>query len=189
MIKEEYIAGIVDGEGSFTLQISERKWKDGRTGIGLNPRVQIGFKHSANEEEVLKKIQEHLGGGKIYISNKDKPNAMMVLWTTNTADTIRYCEMLLPHLIIKKRQAGMLLEACKLIRTRTEERAGKFLGKGTKIYSEQDYQKLVEISTTMNEGRQIERWRNAKGRNKDYYLDLVRRMFAKWTNGKFPDDQ
>ena len=104
---------------------------------------------------------------------------MVVLWTTNYADTIRYCEKLLPHLIIKKRQAGMLLEACKLIKTRTEARAGKLVEKGTKIYSEEDYSRLVKISITMNEGRQIERWRNAKGRNIAYYLDLVKRMFSK----------
>jgi hypothetical protein len=179
MITEEYIAGIVDGEGSFTLQISERKWKDGRSGIGLNPRVQIGFKHCPDEEDVLNQIKERLGGGKIYISNIGKPNAAMVLWTTNYADTIRYCEKLLPHLIIKKRQAGMLLEACQLIKTRNEERAGKWVEKGTKIYTEEDYSKLVKISTTMNEGRQIERWRNAKGRNIDFYLELVKRMFGK----------
>jgi len=177
MMTDEYIAGIVDGEGSFTLQISERKWKDGRTGIGLNPRVQIGFKYNTNEEVVLKEIQKRLRGGKIYFVNNGKSNAAIVFWTTNVADTIRFCEMLIPHLLIKKRQAKMLLESCKLIKTKIEGRAGTFLQKGTKFYSKDDYYKLVEISTTMNEGLQIQRWRNAKGRNKDYYLDIVDRMY------------
>jgi hypothetical protein len=177
MITVEYIAGIVDGEGSFSLQISPRKWKDGRKGIGLNPRVQIGFKHDTYEEEVLIKIKEFFGGGKIYISNKGKPYAMMVLWTTSRNDTIMFCEKLIPYLIIKKRQAEMLLEGCKLMRNRFEERGGRFVQKGTKIYSKEDYIKLIEISTTMNKGRQIKRWREKRGRNKEYYLDLVGRLF------------
>jgi hypothetical protein len=177
MVTPEYVAGLVDGEGSFTLQIHETKWKDGRHGIGLNSRVQIGFSHRPKEEEVLKKVQKLLGGGKIYISNKGTDKAMIVLWTTNYDDTIKFCEMLIPHLIIKKRQAKMLLEAAKLIKKRHESR-DTFMTKGTQIYSKADYTKLIEISTTMNQTTQVQRWRNAKGRNKDFYLAMLDTMYT-----------
>lgn len=63
-----YICGFVDGEGCFTIIISKHKTKK----LGLDARLHFEIELRADDEEILKSIQETLGCGRIYHINYDK---------------------------------------------------------------------------------------------------------------------
>ena len=133
--------------------------------------------YKTHETEVLKGIQETLGGGRMYVSNEGTDKSIVSFFTTRIDETIKLCEMLIPHLIIKKTQAEKLLCVCNLMRLRLDN-SGKFRQKTTEIYTKEDMQKIIITATTMNKGLQSTRWRETKGRNTDYYLELVDKMYG-----------
>lgn len=97
----QYIAGFADGEGTITFART-------RTGAGnpmLKPRFLIGQKKS----EVLYMIQEKVGDGYVLLSNK----GLYVYQHDGVRKLPPLLESLLPFLIIKKRQAEILLDYCK----------------------------------------------------------------------------
>lgn len=178
MKSPEYIAGIIDGEGSLMLQLSEKQHKDGTVGLHFNPRVSICFKHKEREEKLLYDIQKTINGGRIYISNIGTDKAIVSFYTTRIFDTLKLCELVKPYLCLKEKQADMLIEACKLIQERHRGYGMTSGVKGIRTFSKEDYQKLVTIATTMNAGLQSTRWRETKGRNTEYYLKLVDKMYG-----------
>ncbi len=64
----DYVCGFVDGEGCFTICISKHKTKK----LGLDARLHFEIELRADDEEILKSIQETLGCGRIYHINYDK---------------------------------------------------------------------------------------------------------------------
>lgn len=172
-----YIAGLIDGDGSFQLQIKFRDRKN-KT-FQINPRVQIGFKYLLKEEKLLYQIQKYFNAGKIYISNKDdKEKAVIRFWTTNLADTIKVCEEIIPYLVLKKEQAKKLLSVCKLMRSKKSKRYCKGLTTTSfDIYSKDEMLKIVDIATTMNVGMQTNRFRKARGRDTQYYINQLRQIY------------
>lgn len=64
----DYICGFVDGEGCFTIVISKHKTKK----LGLDARLHFEIELRADDEELLKNIQETLKCGHIYHLNYDK---------------------------------------------------------------------------------------------------------------------
>lgn len=171
-----YIAGLIDGDGSFQLQIKFRDRK--KKTFQINPRVQIGFKHLPKEEKLLYQIQKHFNAGKIYISNKGKENAKIVFWTTNLDDTIKVCKLVIPFLRLKKKQAKKLLSVCRLMRSKRSKRYCRgFTTTSFDIYSKAEMLKIVEIATTMNEGMQTNHFRKAKGRDTQYYINQLNQIY------------
>lgn len=58
----DYIAGFIDGEGSFSIIIAKHKQKK----LGLDARLNFGIELRDDDSEILLKIQETLGCGRIY---------------------------------------------------------------------------------------------------------------------------
>ena len=174
-ITRQYIAGLIDGDGSFQLQIRFR----GQKGFQINPRVLIGFKHLPKEEKLLNEVQEFLNAGKIYISNKGKENAVIRFYTTNLVDTIRTCKAVIPYLRLKKEQANKLLGVCEMMKSKKDRRYLKgFQTTSMDIYSKAEMTKIIRIATTMNAGTQSNRFRKAKGRDTNYYLDKLNQFYG-----------
>lgn len=93
----EYLAGIIDGEGTFQLQIRFR----GLAGrFQINPRVQFGFKDLPEEAQLVSDIQKFLDAGRIY----------------RTRGLVS--ELLLPHLKLKRTQCSKLLHIAKLVKSK-----------------------------------------------------------------------
>lgn len=70
VLSEDYIAGLVDGEGSFTffLRPSQNpRW---------NHKVEVHFyiKMRADELPLLKKVQKFFGHGRISLQRENRPN-------------------------------------------------------------------------------------------------------------------
>lgn len=171
-----YIAGLIDGDGSFQLQIKFRDRKN-KT-FQINPRVQIGFKYLPKEEKLLYQIQKYFNAGKIYISNKGKENATMRWFTTNIDDHIKVCKLVIPFLELKKEQAKKLLSVCELMKSKRKKRYCKGLATSSfDIYSKTEMLKIAEIATTMNVGTQTNRFRKAKGRDTQYYINQLQQIY------------
>lgn len=89
-----YIAGLIDADGSFSISLSDRRYK----GNALTVNPIINLRQLEKYREVLELVQETLGAGRIY-KHVDK----MLTWqTTNQAETIRVAKKLYPYLHIKK---------------------------------------------------------------------------------------
>lgn len=58
----DYVAGFVDGEGSFSIVIAKHKQKR----LGLDARLIFGIELRDDDLEILQKIQNTLGCGRIY---------------------------------------------------------------------------------------------------------------------------
>lgn len=64
-LSPDYVCGFVDGEGCFTIVISKHKQKK----LGLDARLHFEIELRADDEEILRRIQETLDCGKIYHLN------------------------------------------------------------------------------------------------------------------------
>ncbi len=168
----EYLAGLLDGEGTFQLQIQFRK-TSGR--FQINARVQIGFKHLPEEEILIKKIQKHFQAGGIYFTS-----GIVRFSTTNVDDTIKVCKFVYPYLQLKKEQCKKLLWVAELVKSKKSLRYIKgFKTTSFDIYSKEEMIKIVTISTTMNEGKQSGKYRNSRGRDTKYYIDKINEIYKK----------
>lgn len=92
-----YIAGIIDGEGHIGIHI--RSSKNGRT--AWLPVVRV----SSSSEELIQWLTEHAGMGHV-----NRLNSGMIFWTPDRQGQVDLLEQVLPYLVIKKRQAEILLE-------------------------------------------------------------------------------
>ena len=96
-----YVAGFIDGEGTITFARC-------RTRVGnpsLKPRIIVGQK----KPEVLYLIQEKVGGGHVL----QQPGGLFVWQADGLRLHLDLMSRLQPLLIIKKRQAEILVEFCK----------------------------------------------------------------------------
>lgn len=175
-ISRHYLAGLIDGEGTFQLQVRFRNI-NGR--FQINPRLQIGFKNLPSEVNLVRDIQKFLSAGKIYTSNKGKEKSIIRFCTTNVDNTIRACKLLLPYLRLKRHQCMKLLEVAELIKSKKTSRYIKgYKTTSFDIYTKEEMIKIVNIATTMNASRQVEKYRYSKGRNTRYYLGKINEIYS-----------
>ena len=176
MLSPEYIAGILDGEGSFSCQI---KYNNMNTLRQISPRIMIGFKQSEKETSLINTIQKELGVGKIYISNDGKENGIVRWMTITPEDVISMCEKVLPYLQLKQDQCRSVLDIAKIIRDRRDRRyINGYKTKLSDIYTKEELTMIIKSATTMNASRQVNKYRNTLGRNTDYYLEMLDRMYT-----------
>ena len=71
MLSSDYIVGLVDGEGSFTVYVRNNKTKSHRRAL-VEPRFYI--KLIEKDKQILSDIQKFFGCGSIYQQNDKRPN-------------------------------------------------------------------------------------------------------------------
>ncbi|MEX1112787.1 MAG: LAGLIDADG family homing endonuclease [Candidatus Andersenbacteria bacterium] len=71
MLNSEYIVGLVDGEGSFSIHV----WTP-RASLKRRALVELRFYVKLNERDLplLKELQQFFGCGKIYAQKDKRPN-------------------------------------------------------------------------------------------------------------------
>jgi hypothetical protein len=97
-ITDEWLAGFVDGEGSFAAT----------THPGGGYRISFGL--GQTNLEVLEAIRDYLGVGTIYANRSSMTKPMYSLQVGKKADVRAVCVRLLPHLKVKKRQAELAIQ-------------------------------------------------------------------------------
>jgi len=106
-----YCAGIIDGEGSIC--ITKTRPQQARTAPLHAPMIRVGMV----EREVMEFLLDTFQCGWIYDEGvrKDRPtNQFIYRWRiTNRDEVIKCIDMILPYLIVKKKQAILIKEMCK----------------------------------------------------------------------------
>src|SRR3990167_5986806 len=77
----EYLAGLFDGEGSFSIQVALRQHRKCRPSVHFSPSLSVNLYYGT---EVLRFFQERFGGH-IYPYKKGKESAR---WSLNRKDDV-----------------------------------------------------------------------------------------------------
>lgn len=131
-----YLAGLMDGEGTFSIQVNRRFYK-GTPSVHFTPRMTMTLKYGT---ETLNMLVEEFGG-KIYDYPEEKK------WSLGTVQSLKEATIkLLPYLTIKKRIAERFLEALEVF---PNHRTGNSF-KGERSWTEEMSRKVGEIALTLN---------------------------------------
>lgn len=133
-----YLAGLFDGEGTFSIQVDMRRSSSGKDSVRFNPRMSMTIKYG---KEVLLEYVEAFGGT-IY----EYPDQGEYRWNLGTRkELLVAANQLLPHLRIKKKIAGRFIEALEIF---PEKRASHRLGE--RSWTEEMVNKVAYIALTLN---------------------------------------
>jgi hypothetical protein len=100
--EKAYLAGFLDGDGCINAQIIQRP----EYRLGFQIRVSITFFQSTKRHWVLLKIQQILSGGSLR-KRKDGISEYCFAGPSNVQNV---CALLHPYLLVKKKQASLLLQ-------------------------------------------------------------------------------
>jgi hypothetical protein len=155
----EYLAGLIDGEGSFSIQIEIRYYTK-TPNLRINPRLVMSLKYGTFVlDELIEKF-----GGQLY-TYKDG----MKRWNLSKKDLlIKTTEMLIPHLRIKKQIAKNFLHALSLMPT---TRKGINLYGGERAITKQIAIKIAEIALTLNPPS------SRKSKHNISYLEKIKKIY------------
>lgn len=171
-----YVAGLVDGEGSFNIQLSVRDYK-GIENLRFNPRMCIGMKADAEEVKLLDSIGKAFGLN-VYHSNVGTDHHIIRIMGTNVDVNISFTNLILPYLKLKKEKAIKFLRVCELIKRGRDARYKDMRNfSKEKVYTKEEMIEIIEIATTMNIGKQSTRFRDSQSRNKQYFLDYINKLY------------
>ena len=116
-----YLAGIVDGEGSIYIGNFSCNPKDG------TPYYQTNIEVTNTDENLITWLMENIGGRKNKYTFKQTPinsRRPVYRWIASGELLTDLCHLLLPYLVIKKRQCEIMIEMRKTF-DETRARKGK----------------------------------------------------------------
>ena len=126
---DAYVAGFFDGDGSLVATLEKQSSRYMRT---YRPRIKINFTQHIRHFDMLCEIQKYLSAGKVSVV-KTHDQAELVIVDRN--DVSRILNRMLRHLVLKKQQAFLALEALSQF--------GENLR--TNRISDQNYQAIIKI--------------------------------------------
>lgn len=107
-----YLAGLIDGEGSFVIQKTAVE-KIAKSCKSKTTKYLAYFCIGMVDKAPLELIQETIGSGKVY---EERVPERRSIWRIRFAGRIKlmpFIKNLLPYLIVKKKQAELMLEFCE----------------------------------------------------------------------------
>lgn len=142
-----YLAGLFDGEGSFSIQVDTRRTKPRKNGvqtetvhIHCNPRMSMTIKYG---KEVLQELIEEFGGT-VY----DYPEQGEHRWFLGKREEqLVAAKALLPYLRIKKHICERYIEALEMFPTDRKDRYN-----GERSWTPELTNKVAYIALTLNPG-------------------------------------
>jgi len=166
-----YLAGLIDGDGCFTISLTKRS---SNKGICITPNIRIAWKENAGW--ALKEFQEETGLGKIYYSNKGKPNGICSWQTTNTKDALLLAKMVLPYLRLKKEKCQKFIKIVDYYQ-KTSNPLGyaRVKAKGKRLRTRKEMEKIVKSAISLNYDRQVKRYREYHGWA--YWQPIIHRLY------------
>ena len=106
----EYLAGLFDGEGSFSIQVGLRQYKDQTPNMWVNPSMSVNLYYGS---EVLDHFVEAFGG-QIYSYQKGGVAAGRRWHLGKRVEVRDAAAAIMPHLEIKRDIARRFIEALDL---------------------------------------------------------------------------
>jgi hypothetical protein len=137
-----YLAGLIDGEGSFVIQKTSVD-KIAKSSKCLSPKYLAYFCIGMVDKEPLDLIQETIGAGKVYEERVPERRSIWRIRFAGRLSLMPFVENLLPYLIVKKKQAELMLDFCKNWESPVNEN-----GRRAKV-SEKELQRREEAYLTM----------------------------------------
>lgn len=163
-----WLAGFIDADGCFNIRMGVRKSK-----VEIGFSVFIGVK--GNDGWVLEEIRDKLDIGKVYYSNKGKPNEMCRWQVYRCAEVIQLVEAILPYLRLKKEKAITFLEIAKRYYEEAVEKRYGDRSHGP-VRPKELLLAVAEVAVILNYDRQTERYRNFKGF--PYWQRVINEMYS-----------
>ncbi len=71
-LKPDYIVGLVDGEGSFTVYVKNDKFNRSERRVRVEPKFYL--KLIEKDKEILYKLKQFFGCGSVYFQKDTRPN-------------------------------------------------------------------------------------------------------------------
>ena len=141
----EYVAGLIDADGSISISVSKNRYITKKGTSEPQFAFVVNLRFIQEYRDILEEVKETLGAGHIYDHKAySKTSTAMSSWQTTTHDdTMKVCEMLLPHLRVKKKEATLMIQAL------TAWRAF-----GTKNHPVETKEFILELASQMNDHQQ-----------------------------------
>lgn len=107
-----YLAGLIDGEGSFIIQKTSVE-KISKTSRSKTPKYLACFCIGMVDKAPLDLIRDTIGMGKVYEERVPERRSIWRIRFAGRLTLIPFIKQLLPYLIVKKPQAELVLEFCE----------------------------------------------------------------------------
>jgi len=134
-----YLAGIVDGEGSIYIGAFSSNPKTG------TPHYQTNIEVNNTDKGLIEWLVNVFGGRNHFYTPKQTPKNSrrpIYRWVATGERVTHLCEIMMPYLVIKRRQAEIMLEMRK-----TFKHTGAYIGhQGTPTVSKEilEIRKILE---------------------------------------------
>ena len=102
---DAYVAGFFDGDGSLVATLEKQSSRYLRA---YRPRIKINFTQHIRHFDTLCEIQKYLDAGKVSIASAHDQAELVIV---DRNEVSRILNRMLPHLVWKKQQAVLALEA------------------------------------------------------------------------------
>ena len=102
---DAYVAGFFDGDGSLVAILEKQSAQYLRA---YRPRIKINFTQHIRHFDTLCEIQKYLDAGKVSVAKAHDQAELVIVDRTEVS---RILNRMLPHLVLKKQQAILALEA------------------------------------------------------------------------------
>lgn len=103
-----WVAGFIDAEGSFVIR-EQRSRKDVHV---ISTIVCVAVSQAEPRTEILFWLRDKFGGG-VYNHHRPDPTKAhnkALRWALNGAKAVDFCRLISPYLVLKKRQAQLVVE-------------------------------------------------------------------------------
>lgn len=150
-----YLAGLIDGEGYIGITKGCRYYTDKENNTTKYPAYSINITISNNSLDLMKYLVEHFGG-KYYTHTRSNPNANIgFMWQPKgIKNKEKLLLAVLPHLVIKTRQAQLILDFIRLNGENNPEKREEFHRKSLIL----NRRGLSPTTNTLDGDNIINRW-------------------------------
>lgn len=154
-----YIAGAMDCDGSFSIFVSVNRYKKKGGLAAIQVSFVVNLRQVCQYRYMLEQVQESLNMGKLYDHKaySSTSTAMSSWQTTSHQETLKFCKLIRPYLVIKQKEADLMIQALELWFSTEGERRGTGYA-----HPEWVKEEIREISSRMNPSQQKETSRRNK---------------------------
>jgi len=147
-----YLAGLIDGDGSFLVYFNRNKTKEGEERLSCVLRLKI----SSTNREFLEKLRKKLGMGGVYPYNsKGERNHSEAygFYVSNFNDFQRIIKMVDGKLLLKQEELEKIKEIVSIIQKKREERGVKA------PFTKEELLRIAEIRDTLQRKKRKSNYR------------------------------
>lgn len=170
-----YIAGLIDGEGSFCISVGSTKRNKNR-----DPYIDFNFVVNITQLKRGKKIFQDIIN-KLHIGNIYEAPLNIVRWQTkNHLETQKFLKIIIPYLKIKK-ESALKMNKALIIYLKNKNRLNvSYRMRGFKTHTQKEMLEILKLSQEINIGRckrgkrKLNKVKYLKNFIKNYYPKQIR---------------